>query len=280
MRRPEHAQALNSQGLRVSGTHSFTSRVHATADATEVPECDLGIVCSKANDTEQSVRPVAHCFVRGAILSAQNGLGCEEIIAQHTKGFVMRGTTFMSGTRQSDTHVKYELDTPTWLGPFEPSGTPFELVDEAAALITASGLKAIALRDARAAQWSKLIFNASVNSVSALTELPHCPAFAAEEEMGDLGHLLHDLIEEGKRVAAALGIDLQDDPWEMNKVGALTNHAPSMLYDIKHHLPTEANFLVGAIARAAERAGLQAPLHAALYRLIRAKESSWKEGSK
>lgn len=280
VRRPEHANALNSQGLRVSGTHSFTSRVRATADVAEVPECDLGIVCSKANDTEPSIRPVAHRFAHGAILSAQNGLGCEEIIARHTKGFVMRGTTFMSGTRQSDTHVKYELDTPTWLGPFEPSGTPFELVEEAASLITASGLKAIALRDARAAQWSKLIFNAAVNSVSALTELPHCPAFAAEGEMGDLGHLLHDLIEEGKRVAAGLGIDLQDDPWEMNKVGARTNHEPSMLHDMKHHLPTEADFLVGAIARAAERGGLQAPLHAALYRLIRGKEASWKEGSK
>ncbi len=66
-------------------------------------------------------------------------------------------------------------------------------------------LKAEALRDARPAQWSKLIFNASVNSVSALTELPHSPHFAAETDFGDLGHLLHQLIEEGKTVAAAVG---------------------------------------------------------------------------
>ena len=39
------------------------------------------------------------------------------------------------------------------------------MVEELAALINASGLKAEALRDARPAQWSKLIFNASVNSV-------------------------------------------------------------------------------------------------------------------
>ena len=97
----------------------------------------------------------------------------------------------MSGTRFADDHVHYELNTATWMGPFEPTNTPFEMVEELAALINASGLKAEALRDARPAQWSKLIFNASVNSVSALTELPHSPHFAAEAEFSDLGHLLH-----------------------------------------------------------------------------------------
>ena len=43
-------------------------------------------------------------------------------------GFVIRGTTFMSGTRFADDHVHYELNTATWMGPFEPTNTPFELV--------------------------------------------------------------------------------------------------------------------------------------------------------
>ena len=57
---------------------------------------------------------------------------------------------------------------PPGSGPFEPGNTPYALVKEAAELIVASGLKAEALHDARPAQWSKLIFNASVNGVSAL----------------------------------------------------------------------------------------------------------------
>ena len=107
-------------------------------------------------------------------------------------------------------------------------------------MIIAGGLKAEALRDALPAQWSKLIFNASVNGVSALTGLPHSPHFAEESQFSDLGHLLHELIEEGKRVAAAVGVQLHEDPWAMNKIGAATNHPPSMLYDIRHQLPTEA----------------------------------------
>jgi len=275
VRRAEHARALNEHGLRISGKHNFTASLKATNDPKKLPKFDLGIVCTKANQTTEAVARVAHLFDQGAILSAQNGLGFEEIIAEHTQGYVLRGTTFMSGTRHSDTHVEYELDTPTWLGPFEPRNTPFSIVQEAADLIVASGLKAEALRDARPAQWSKLIFNASVNAVAALTELPHCSLFAAEDDFSSLGRLLHDLIDEGKRIAAALGIQLYEDPWGMNKVGAQTNHPPSMLYDIRHQLITEVDFLGGAIAREAERAGLSAPLHTALYRLIKGKEASW-----
>ena len=275
VRRPEHARALNEQGLRVSGTHVFHARLRAESDPAKLPEFDLGIVSCKATQTEEAVAPVAPHFRGGAVLSAQNGLGGEEIIAGLTKTKVIRGTTFMSGTRHSDTHVQYELDRETWMGPFEPTQTPFVLVKEAADLINASGLKAVALEDARPAQWSKVIFNASVNAVSALTELPHSLHFAAEEHFSDLGHLLRDLIAEGKRVAAALGVKLYEDPWEMNKIGAKTDHPPSMLYDVQHRLATETDFLGGAIAREAERVGVAAPLHTALYRLVKAKEVSW-----
>jgi 2-dehydropantoate 2-reductase len=83
------------------------------------------------------------------------------------------------------------------------------------------------------------------------------------------------LIDEGKRVAKAVGVELREDPWEMNKIGAMTNHPPSMLYDIRHNLPTEVDFLSGAIAREARRAGIAAPLHTAVYQLIKGKEASW-----
>ena len=275
VRRDDHARALNREGLRVTGTHEFTARLRATTNPAHLPEFDLGIVATKAIQVEEPIRSVGRLFDGGAILSAQNGLGSEEVLARHPRGSVMRGTTFMSGTRHSDTHVQYELDTATWMGPFEPCGTPYSIVKQAADLLIAGGLKAEALEDARPAQWSKLIFNSSVNGVSALTGLPHSPHFADEESFSDLGNLLHALIDEGKVVAAAAGVRLHEDPWEMNKLGAMTNHPPSMLYDVRHQLTTEVDFLSGAIAREATRAGVAAPLHTAVYRLIKGKEASW-----
>jgi 2-dehydropantoate 2-reductase len=275
VRREDHACALNRDGLKVSGKHDFHAALKATCSPDELPACDLAIVATKATQVEDSIRHVGCHFDQGAVISAQNGLGSEEIIAGHTSGQVIRGTTFMSGTKHSDTHVQYELDTTTWLGPFEPGHTPEAAVKEAADLINASGLKAEALPDARPAQWSKLIFNASVNGVSALSGLPHSPHFADEAEFSSLGHLLHELIEEGKRVAVGAGVTLHDDPWAMNKIGAMTNHPPSMLYDVRHQLPTEVDFLSGAIAREAQRCGVPAPLHTAVYRLIKGREAAW-----
>jgi 2-dehydropantoate 2-reductase len=274
-RRKEQADALNREGLRVSGKHNFSVQLRATIDPRDLPECDLGIVATKAMQVKDSIAGIGNKFDRGALISAQNGLGSEEIIAERTRGYVLRGTTFMSGTRHSDTHVQYELDTATWIGPFEPRRTPHAVVREAADLLVQSGLKAEALQDARPAQWSKLIFNAAVNGVSALTGLPHSPHFAAEEEFADLGHLLHALIEEGKSVAAAAGVELHEDPWAMNKIGAMTNHPPSMLADVRKQSLTEVDFLSGAIAREAARAGVDAPLHTAIYRLIKGKEAGW-----
>src|SRR5438552_5541599 len=275
-RRKEHAEALNRDGLRVSGTHNFTATVRATDDPAELPEFDLGIVATKATQVKDSIASAGGHFDGGALISGQNGMGSEEILAEHTRGNVIRGTTFMSGTRHSDTHVQYELNTATWLGPFEPRGTPLSVVKQAAELILAGGLKAEALEDARPAQWSKLIFNASVNAVSALTRLPHSPEFADQRSPDALGHLLHDLIDEGKRVAQACGIVLHEDPWEMNKIGAQTNHPTSMLFDVNHELPTEVDYLCGAIAREAARAGAAAPLHSSMWRLIKGTEASWR----
>jgi 2-dehydropantoate 2-reductase len=275
VRREDHAAELNRSGLRVTGTHNFVVPLRATTNPGDLPDCDLGIVATKATQVQESFRLVGRRFDRGAVLSAQNGVGSEEIIAAFTRGYVLRATTFMSGTRHSDTHVQYELDTPTWMGPFEPTGTPFSVVKENADLIVAGGLKAEALEDARPAQWSKLIFNSSVNSVSALTGLPHSPHFSDEAKFSDLGHLLHALIDEGKRVAEAAGVRLHEDPWGMNRIGAMTNHPPSMLHDVRHRLTTEIDFLSGAIAREAERVGVPAPLHSAVYRLIKGKEAAW-----
>ena len=275
VRREDHARALNRAGLTVSGKHQFHASLKATTRPDELPDCDLAIVATKATQVEESIACVGHHFDGGAVISAQNGLGSEEIIAAHTRGQVIRGTTFMSGTRHSDVEVQYELDTPTWLGPFEPGPSSYAAVKQAADLIRAGGLKAEALEDARPAQWSKLIFNASVNGVSALTGLPHSPHFAAESGFSQLGHLVHALIEEGRQVAAAAGVKLHEDPWAMNRIGAMTNHPPSMLYDVRHQLPTEVDFLSGAIAREAERAGVNAPLHTAVFRLIKGKEAAW-----
>jgi 2-dehydropantoate 2-reductase len=274
-RRPDQAAALEREGLRISGRSDLQATVRASADPDRLPPFDLGIVATKAGGLEAAADSLRGRFPDATIMTVLNGLGAEEAV-RHAGGWpIISGVTFMSGTRHSDTHVEYVLDTETWLGPYEE--TPFSVVRDAADLMTRAGLHVEALPDLLPAQWSKLIFNATVNAVAALTGLRHDAHFAAEARPSDLGHLVHDLVDEGKAVAAAAGIALHDDPWEMNVLATQRGsaHYPSMLEDVEARRPTEIELITGALVREAERHGVDVPLHTALYRLVKAKEESY-----
>jgi 2-dehydropantoate 2-reductase len=269
-RRREHAEALARDGLRVSGRNELIGRVRASTDPAELDDPELVIVACKGVDLEGVAAGLEGAFDGATVLTVQNGLGAEEIVRRHGDWPLVSGVTFMSGTKHSDTHVEYILDTETWLGPYD---APPETVRDAAELIASSGLKAQAFEDLRPAQWAKLIFNATVNAVAALTGLPHDFHYAE----GALGELVHGLVDEGKAVATAAGVALREDPWEMNvhatKRGAA--HYPSMLEDVLAGRPTEIELITGALVREAARVGVPAPLHSAMYALVRGREDSY-----
>ncbi len=243
----------------------------AASSPAELAEPDLVIVATKATGLEAAASSLAGHWPQAAVMTVQNGLGAEDVVARHGDWPLISAVTFMSGTKHSDTHVEYILDTETWLGPC--GGTPFELVQQAGELIGRSGLKAEVLPDLRPAQWSKLIFNATVNGVAALTGLRHDFHFSE----GQLGGLVHALVDEGKAVARAAGIELHDDPWEMNVLATRRGsaHYPSMLEDVERRRPTEVELINGSLVRQALEHGVDAPLQAAVYALVTAREAAY-----
>ena len=269
-RRDEHARALNEHGLRVSGRAEFTATVTAASNPAAF-EADLLILACKGSDLESLAERLEGHFAGATVMTVQNGLGAEEVVGAHGDWPLLSAVTFMSGTRVSDTHVEYILDTATWIGPYR--GTTPADARAVAELVVSSGLQAQAFDDLRPAQWSKLIFNATVNAVAALTGLPHDFHFAE----GQLGELVHGLVEEGKATARAAGVELHEDPWEMNVLATQRGHAhrPSMLEDVTARRPTEIELITGALVREAGRVGVDVPLHIALYRLVKAKEASY-----
>jgi 2-dehydropantoate 2-reductase len=271
VRREEHAAALNRDGLRVTGRADFTSRVTAAIDPADLPVPELVIVASKGNDLEGIADRLRGEFDGATVMTIQNGLGAEEVVASRGGWPLLSSVTFMSGTRHSDAHVEYILDTATWIGPYRDT-TPAD-ARRVAELIATSGLKAEAFDDLRPAQWSKLIFNATVNGVAALTGLPHDHHFAEQP----LGPFVHALVEEGKAAAHAAGVELWEDPWEMNLLATRRGfkHSPSMLEDVRARRPTEVELINGSLVREAKRLGIPVPLHETVYALVKGKEGSY-----
>jgi 2-dehydropantoate 2-reductase len=271
----EHIDAIQQNGLRLSGVEDFTVRLNATSDARELPRCDYGIVATKAIDTRAAISQVADIFDdKSAVCSVQNGVGNEEIIAERVQ-FVIRGTTFPAGHPIAPGHIGYDIKGDTWIGPFEETNTSMEKVEELAGLMTRSGMNTIALKDARGAQWTKLIFNASTSPVGALTLLHHGAATRFEPTK----HLSNDLIAEGEAVARELGIVLHGDPRQLVQMAshALGKPHASMLQDILAKRPTEVDFMNGAIVHWGEKAGVPTPLNKALWELIKGLEHSWQD---
>jgi 2-dehydropantoate 2-reductase len=269
----DHTDAIRRNGLKLSGAAEFTAKVNATSDPKELPRCDYGIVATKAIHTRHAIEQTAHAFGdTSAVCSVQNGVGNEEILAEHVK-YVIRGTTFPAGHPIAPGHIGYDIKGDTWIGPFEPTRTPMNKVEELAGLMSRAGMNTIALADARGAQWTKLIFNASTNPVGALTQLHH----GAATRFPATGKLFEDLIAEGEAVAKAMSIELHGDPRHMVQKGANApgKHRASMLQDVLAKRPTEVDFMNGAIVRWGDQLGVPTPLNRAMWELVKGLEHAW-----
>ncbi|HTQ92853.1 MAG TPA: 2-dehydropantoate 2-reductase [Streptosporangiaceae bacterium] len=270
--RADHVQAMGSRGLRVTGLKDFTVTVRATTDGGDLPPCDFALVATKAQHTSAAVAGARAGLVGAAVVSVQNGLGNEEVIAEFVPK-VMRGSIVTAGAIVAPGVVRYDAPGDSWFGPFEPRPAPMGEVARLAALLTEGGLRTYALPDVRGPQWTKVIFNAATSPLSALTGL-------------SVGRVCTDarlrvqvdrLVAEGKAVCQAAGIALTRPPEEAvaQAIEEAYDHKPSMLQDILARRATEIDVLNGGIAAEGDRLGIATPSHQCMVALVKGLEQSW-----
>jgi 2-dehydropantoate 2-reductase len=171
--------------------------------------------------------------------------------------------------------VQWDVKGDTTLGPYEPQPAAMEDVERLADACTRAGMPTHAVRDARGPQWRKVIFNAATNPVGALTRLTHGRVC----ERPELRRVVSSLVDEGKAVAAAQGIELDADPEELidhaAKPEVAYDHKASMLQDVEAQRQTEIDYLNGGIVRFGQEHDVPAPVNAAIWALVKALERSW-----
>ncbi len=268
----EHVGAIQARGLRVTGLADFVAKVHARTDGRDLPPCDFGLVATKALHTRAAVGRARAALGNAAVVSVQNGVGNEEVIAELVAR-VIRGSIVTAGAVVEPGVVRYDARGDSWFGPFEPRPAPMGEVEQLARLLTDGGLRTHALRDARGPQWTKVIFNAATSPLAALTGL------SVGRVCTDTGlrRQVDRLIAEAVAVCERTGIVPTRPPQEAvdEAIAEAYDHQPSMLQDVLARRPTEIDVLNGGISAQGGRIGVSTPLHDCMVALVKGLERSW-----
>ena len=257
--RDPHIERVREAGLRVEGAVEATVRPDAQ---TALPDrADLACVTVKAYDTGTVARDLADCDL-GCVLSLQNGLDNESVLAERVDSPVLAGTTTYGARLREPGRVACTGVGEVVLGAPEGGGSPTaERVGEA---FRDAGLATVVAEDMPRRLWEKLAVNAGVNATTALARVPNGALVD-----GSGGEIARAAARETARAARERGVDLADEAATaaVERVAAATarNHS-SMLQDVERRRRTEVDSINGAVA------GPEAPVNATLAGLIRAWE--------
>jgi len=272
--RTRHADAVQERGFLMTGI--WGEGAYRFSCSEDLPDAwldaDYYIISAKSTDTEAICRQFADVIGGHEVVSLQNGIGNEEIIARFTDrvigGMIITGFEWRG---DESVHVSVEA-APMKLGRF-PSGTD-AAVEDLAALIREAGIRAEVTAGIRTDVWSKTLYNCALNPLGALMNVPY-GALTDPHAWA----IITAVVREVFRVAEAEGVLL---PWETAEayleylrtiqLPATAAHHSSMLQDIAGGRKTEIDFLNGAVAEIAERHGIDAPHNSCIAGMIRFRE--------
>lgn len=266
-RRP-HVDVVNARGLAVEGQTEGVARLRAVARAADAPAPDLILLTTKAYHTRAALSDAVRLLGPDtAVLTLQNGLGNVEAILERVHASrVFAGATTHGVTLVEPGRIRHAGTGYTILGPID-AGRAAE-AQRIAAELTACGIEATATDNVDGELWAKVIVNAGINPVAAVTGLANGYLLKVPE----LTRLLEAASGEGVSVAVALGVRLpQDDLVERTKRVAERTAANkcSMLQDLERGRPTEIDAICGEIVRRGESAGMDVPVNRALRALVK-----------
>ena len=233
---------------------------------------DLVVLFTKTFHTDAALEGVASAIGPDThVLTLQNGLGNDEAVARHVpRDKVIAGVSTLPSDLAGPGKVRSHGEGGSKIYPAFGGDTLF--AQEVADLLTAGGLPTALAPDIQAAIWSKAIFNATMNTLCALTR--RTPGFLGAHE--ESRALIRAAVEEGVAAAHACGV-MVDGPaiHDLTQV-SVTDHADheaSMLQDVKAGRRTEVDAIAGAIVTAARGAGVATPVLETLWRLVKLEEA-------
>lgn len=261
-----HVEAMNRTGLRLRrGESERTVKVKAATGCQGVGRADLVIVLVKSFHTREAMQAAAPLLGEGTVvLSLQNGLGHEDILAEiagHSR--ILAGKTYAGGMLLGPGHVvDGTRGKPTIIG--ELDGTLSKRVRRIADEFNRAGLQTTISSNIMGTIWDKLLVNVATGALSGITGLPYGGLYNVPE----VRDCALAAVAEAMAVAEASGVKLSieepRDAWLKAAEGLPAQFKASMLQSLEKGSRTEIDFINGSVVRWGERCGVPTPVNRAL----------------
>jgi len=260
--------AIRAEGITFVDREGNAEKVKCIVESRldDLAQADLALVLVKAYQTEDAAIALkGHVPRDGVVLTLQNGLGNAETLARVIgEGHVAAGTCTYGAHRVGPGRIAWGGDGLVRFGPWRPG----EDLSRIEALLQKAGIETRLERDPRRALWEKVILNASVNTVSALTRLKNGQILESPEAAS----LMRELVEEGVRVAHLAGEKIETESmWILVRtvLGKTANNRTSMLQDVENKRETEVDAIVGTLVAKARENGETLARLETVYALVK-----------
>jgi 2-dehydropantoate 2-reductase len=276
-RRREVAETLAKKGIQVSG--ALTYRVAVKNYSTDLddlsdfkPTCIF--LCCKTFHLADLIERLRSVFrPQMKIVSAQNGLGPEDLVADkfgRESAFRMSLNYGAALKGPGEAEATF-FNRPNHLGGLFAENQDFG--SRLAARLTEGGLDTVWVPDIKLFVWKKMVMKCTMASICALTgkTITEALQYPPTREIADA------CFDEALTVARAMGYDLGGDYLQqalgyLEKVGA---HKDSICDDIKNRTPTEIDFLGAKVVEYARSKGIAVPFYTTMTNLVKAVEHGY-----
>jgi 2-dehydropantoate 2-reductase len=269
--RGTHLEALRSRGLRIKSDligDVEVPHVSVYPRAADSGRADLVLVCVKTHQTDSILDDLAAVVGDDTVvIPLQNGVESDEqLAARFGRRRVLPAAVYVGATVDEPGVVSHQAPARISMGATD--GFDEQRLAVIYETLASTGQVVQISPDIQRERWRKLMWNASFNTVSAVTLRTPADLLALPETRALIIRLMSEVVD----VARAHGINLQRS--DIDEHIAWTERASGMrtstMVDRERGRTMEADGLIGVIVRKGGDAGVPTPASAALYALMKA----------
>jgi len=284
--RRAHAKAIRAKGLRIGGAlGGLTLEVKAAETLDFRP--DVTLLAVKTQDVESACRPVSAALRDAAVVTLQNGVRSDEIVAALLlQENIVSGVVLLNAQFLEPGEIIYARGWRLIIGePFGPNGPRVKELR----FLLGRAVRTETSNDICGAHWTKLLMNNIANGLEAMTGLSVRECLRAPR----MRRIAALTLKEGYRAVRRSGIRLAPLPgvplasltfivrsplpataWMLGRsVGSLKTLG-STLKSLRRGRPTEIDYLNGEIVSLGREVGMATPYNAEAVNLVHEVEKS------